>query len=189
VPTETPAGCSIVNLGCDSELIRSQYFTPLVESYSEVRGYVMGYQGHSTDGFGANGGGDVPIDQAYVDGVSITVGSPRRHVWTYGSGLMMSGGGHQNCPCDGGQMPPAFVSDDYFCDSGNPGPDWPRVWHTANPLWDDDSTLGGTCENVGTPNWFQKPLGETTSGALEVRLMVNQCDDDIAVTRMELYVR
>ena len=41
-----------------------------------------GIQG-ATDGFGDY----VAIDGIYVDGVSITRGSPRQHIWTYAIGL------------------------------------------------------------------------------------------------------
>ena len=46
--------------------------------YSQICGQVAGYQKGSTDGFNTNG-----IDSIYLDGVSITRGSPRQHVWSY----------------------------------------------------------------------------------------------------------
>ena len=48
-------------------------------SYSEVCGRVVGYQYGSPDAFHTETN---DIDSYYVDGVSITQGHPRKHVWT-----------------------------------------------------------------------------------------------------------
>ena len=55
-------------------------------SYNRICGRVRGYQYKSTDAFGTHTG-PKNIDSAYTDGVSITYGSPRKHVWTYAAGL------------------------------------------------------------------------------------------------------
>uniref|UniRef100_A0A1X7SQI8 Fibrinogen C-terminal domain-containing protein n=1 Tax=Amphimedon queenslandica TaxID=400682 RepID=A0A1X7SQI8_AMPQE len=47
-------------------------------SYSQICGRVIGYQYHSANAFH----GPSDINSYYVDGVSITRGSPRQHVWT-----------------------------------------------------------------------------------------------------------
>uniref|UniRef100_A0A1X7TB87 Fibrinogen C-terminal domain-containing protein n=1 Tax=Amphimedon queenslandica TaxID=400682 RepID=A0A1X7TB87_AMPQE len=47
-------------------------------SYSQICGRVTGYQYYTPDGFH----GPSDLDSPYVDGVSITRGSPRQHVWT-----------------------------------------------------------------------------------------------------------
>ena len=64
-------------------------------SYSQVCGRVVGYQYGSPDavyyGHGLNHNN---LNCAYVDGVSITHGSPRQHVWT-----LMADNGAPNCPC------------------------------------------------------------------------------------------
>ena len=53
--------------------------------YNDIRGMVIGYQKGYTTAFSRWHGKD--INDAYVDGVSITIGSPRKHVWTYAAGL------------------------------------------------------------------------------------------------------
>ena len=60
-------------------------------SYHKVCGQARGYQVHATNAFGGprhNRGCTYEKDiyGAYVDGLSITIGSPRKHVWTYASG-------------------------------------------------------------------------------------------------------
>ena len=57
-------------------------FYPTGHAYTKVCGRVIGYQVGQTDAFASHR----TIDQAYVDGVSITRGSPRTHVWTLTAG-------------------------------------------------------------------------------------------------------
>ena len=81
---------------------------------------VKGYQKGTLDGYKHI----QSINGVYVDGVSITLGSPRKHVWTYAVG---SSDDYDyrccNCPCDihSGPPPPAFVGNDYYCESGAVG--------------------------------------------------------------------
>ena len=72
-------------------------------SYNKICGQVRGFQKGSTDAFypHAYAKGLIPegdyylpelnvsktINGVYVDGVSITLGDPRKHVWTYAAGL------------------------------------------------------------------------------------------------------
>ena len=64
------------------------------------------------------------IDSVYVEGVSITYGSPsQKHIWTYANGLnlMSTGPPPNNCPCnnDNSVLPPPFVGSDYYCETGD----------------------------------------------------------------------
>ena len=56
----------------------------------------------------------------YFEGLSLTHGSPRQHVWTYAVGLSDSGSHPHDCPCvlTGGQNPKSFVGSHYYCESG-----------------------------------------------------------------------
>ena len=85
--------------------------------YNEIIGMVRGYQKGTTEAFQASHHGN-GINQAYVDGVSITTGYPRKHVWTYASGLTQEGNYPDfNCPCavTRGPSAPSFVGDHYYC--------------------------------------------------------------------------
>ena len=96
-------------------------------SYSEVCGRVVGYQYGSPDALGDTTNN---IDTYYADGVSITQGYPRKHVWTLINGLLESIADYGNCPCNtppGRVQPPSFVGNDYFCESGIPDSDWSPV--------------------------------------------------------------
>ncbi len=58
--------------------------------YTQVCGRVRGYQYYSTDAVEATMGGvqhHNEINSYYVDGVSVTRGSPRQHIWTFMAGL------------------------------------------------------------------------------------------------------
>ena len=64
------------------------------------------------------------IGGQYIDDISITLGSPRKYVWTFASGVSdtVSYTSH-NCPCatHPGPGASAFVGNDYYCESGNSG--------------------------------------------------------------------
>uniref|UniRef100_A0A1X7TJ08 Fibrinogen C-terminal domain-containing protein n=1 Tax=Amphimedon queenslandica TaxID=400682 RepID=A0A1X7TJ08_AMPQE len=115
-------------------------------SYSQVCGRVVGYQYASTDAVPAHGVRHNDINSYYVDGVSITHGSPRQHVWTLMAGLNEASFftglplGHRNCPCSQGstQTVQSFIGNDYFCESGNPATDgtWQNILYESDSLWD-----------------------------------------------------
>ena len=59
------------------------------------------------------------LDGFYVDGLSITYGSPRQHIWSFVVGFT-----EEHCFCDDpnlslGSPPPSFVENNYFCESGS----------------------------------------------------------------------
>ena len=56
-------------------------------SYSQVCGRVVGYQYGTTDAIDILDSSHNNLSSNYVDGVSITRGSPHQHVWTLMSGL------------------------------------------------------------------------------------------------------
>ena len=85
-------------------------------SYQRVCGRARGYQKGSPDGFLLSG----DINTPYIDGLSITHGTPRQHIWTYAIGHTDGHSGSFNCPCAAipGSAPPSFVGSDYYCESG-----------------------------------------------------------------------
>ena len=54
------------------------------EQYNQVCGRIIGYQLGNTDSFL---GSSRSIDSDYVDGVSVTHGTPHQHIWTFSNGL------------------------------------------------------------------------------------------------------
>jgi len=63
-------------------------YTTGSEQYDQVCGRMIGYQLSSPDAFGL--GVPIPpqsIDSYYMDGLSVTHGSPRQHIWSFVGGL------------------------------------------------------------------------------------------------------
>ncbi len=163
-------------------------------SYSEVCGRVVGYQYGSPDALYTSSNS---IDSYYVDGVSITQGYPRKHVWALINGIRSSSTNtSNNCPCN---TPPGttknidlFIGNDYFCESGNPNNGWSPILYSDDPLWDGKqcgSQEQDCCSANGLP-WFHKTLNSTTD-YLELRVCCDQTntDEDVPISFYELYVK
>ena len=178
-------------------------------SYSQVCGRLVGYQFASPDAVENGIIGDLEnhndINSHYVDGVSITRGSPRQHVWTLMAGFKEtiytdSRDGYYNCPCSQGSFQnstlQSFIGNDYFCESANPVTEssWQTILYTSDPLWDGkgcDSLEGVCCTSRPSLPWFNKVLNTTTTDYLELRVCGDQSttDEDVPVSFYELYVK
>ena len=164
--------------------------------YSKVCGQARGYQYYSTDAFQPSTNN---INSYYVDGVSITYGIPRRHIWTYASGLSDDGNhgnGVYNCPCAKypGDAPPAFVGMDYYCESGITGRyQENKRLALEDPLWDGDGCGAGNncCAQAGMP-WFCRTLPQEVSEDIEVRICADGSidnDEEVYLEVLEIYVQ
>ena len=180
-------GRSSGGAGCSSVMFPSNGI-----SYSEVCGRVVGYQYGTTEAVFAS---IETIDSHYVDGLSITQGSPRKHVWTLMAGRQDSFGlAKFNCPCNTppGTQPPPFVGNDYFCESGNPNSNNPSKLHTADPLWDGEGcgTLEGDCCAAAGLPWFYRTLN-TTTDYIELRDCgsFTTANENVFVSSYEIYVK
>uniref|UniRef100_A0A1X7U747 Fibrinogen C-terminal domain-containing protein n=1 Tax=Amphimedon queenslandica TaxID=400682 RepID=A0A1X7U747_AMPQE len=177
-------------------------------SYSQVCGRVVGYQYASTDAADHRIGGlqsHNDLNSYYVDGVSITRGSPRQHIWTLMAGLLESSifnpsNDHRyNCPCAQGSPQnstlQSFIGNDYFCESGNPDDGtYQYILYTSDPLWDGKGCSileGNCCTSRPSLPWFNKVLNTATTDYLELRVCAEQSsdDEDSPVSFYELYVK
>ena len=139
------------------------------------------------------------LNSYYVDGVSITHGSPRHHVWTLlASGFDELVDAHENCPCATGsaQQVQSFVGDHYFCESGFAGTVEMRQQqlYTSDPLWDGESCHSTEipCCNVPGIPWFHRDYGNTTTtDYIELRVCGDEETDneDVPVSFYEIYVQ
>ena len=177
--------------GCGSVMMDVPY------QYSRVCGRVRAYQVGSTNAF--QGRFRPGVDSNYVDGVSLTRGRPRQHIWTFVSGLQdYSGSSHPSlCPCNGGDTsPPAFVGRDYFCELGNPlfvtpAPPNPTVY-SDDPLWDGcGCDHSSNCCSFNNPPWFHKQLSNLTTDDVEMRVCIDEDTDneDVYIDMIEIYVK
>ena len=170
--------------------------------YTEVCGRVIGHQ------FSKPGAFHIPnkfvddIDEPYVDGISLTYGSPRQHIWTFATSEYDTYTGDKNdmCPCttafNSKQITQSFVGGDYYCESACTADSASgcntHALHTGDRLWDGKDcgpAEVGCCSSIQP--WFHKILDCITSDDIELRICSNgnTNQEDTAVELYEIYVR
>ena len=169
-------------------------------AYSRICGRICAYQWGGTDAFwGYHNGIATTIDTYYVEGVSVTHGTPRNHIWTFAAGAAEGSPTETYvCPCDASidiRIPP-FVGEDYFCESGvNEAWDGSRhfTFHPNDKLWDGEDCLSSsTCCSLHNPPYFVKQLNTSTTDDIEIRicsLFAILGHEDIAIELIEFYVK
>ena len=166
-------------------------------SYSQVCGRVVGYQYGTTDAIDILDSSHNNLSSNYVDGVSITRGSPRQHVWTLMAGLRQDAVfGFFNCLCGGGNANQlqSFVGNHHFCESGRSQQDPSNTLYTSDPLWDGEGcgpTETACCTAPGLP-WFHRDYGSTTTtDYIELRVCGDSgtANEDAPVSFYEIYVQ
>ena len=152
-------------------------------SYSEVCGKVIGYQFGSPDGSKTNS----------IDGISLTHGSPRTHIWSFISGYYESTRSSK-CPCgtSGSIAAPSFIGHHYFCEAAAV-PNWQSKLYTDDPLWDGKGcgSIEVPCCNLPGLPWFHRSFSYTTTDYIEMRLCCNEGvnNEDVPVSYYEIYVK
>jgi len=161
--------CRVVSDGFYS--CSSTKFSTNGKSYKRVCGRARGYHKGYVLGFAAYTNRDQGIDGYYTDGLSITYGNPRQHIWTYATGAYDSRSSFQyNCPCRGGPASPPFVGTNYYCESGAiSGTDY-STYFFNDPLWDGSGCIVSTCCDNPTQPWFYRELNGTTKSDIEARI-------------------
>ena len=173
-------------------------YTTGSEQYDQVCGRIIGYQLSSPDAFFD---ASLSIDTYYLEGVSVTHGSPRQHIWSFVGGLDEQGSLHPSsaCPCvtgsTNGNRIPSFVGQNYFCESGitRYSHDIYGTFHpNGDPLWDGQG-CGPTssCCTFNSPPWFNVQLSPPTTDDIEVRICGHGGidDEDTPIQLIELYVK
>ena len=163
------------------------------EQYDQVCGRIIGYERGTPSLF--TGAGQ-SIDTFYIDGVSVTHGSPRQHIWSFG-------GGYDEvisvwaCPCVTGSTTgdriPSFVGQNYFCEAGlTQHHGGFALWPDGDPLWDGQG-CGATSSycTFNSPPWFNVQLPSTTIDNIEVRICGDEGigNEDTPIQLIELYVK
>ena len=159
-------------------------------------GRIRGYQFGSTSAFFNQG-----INSYYTDGVSLTHGGVggRQHIWTFAAGAseVTTRFPNQGCPCDTApsSIVPAFVGNDYFCESGLHS-EWSNSYFGMlfpdDVLWDGQNcTSTSTCCQFNNPPWFTKNLTSATTDDIELRICTSgtPAGDDVPIELIELYVQ
>ena len=187
--------------GSSGAICNSITYSTFGMNYSHVCGRVIGYQYYSTDAFYSSG--SQTIEGYYVDGLSLTHGSPgsRQHIWTFAAGLVESNPSrypHSSCPCADRaavlSLVPSFVGNDYFCESGNPATYFTRTLYSNDPLWDGQGCGSSSCCELSyppgvTPPWFCKQLPQATTNDIEVRICRDTDNEGIPIELIEVYIQ
>lgn len=171
--------CSIPAAGCVS------VFFPVPQgTYTRICGAALGYETGTPDGFFSGQG----IDGIYMDGLSITIGTPRQHVWSFVGGHGPEFGAQNiRCPCDntnGNSAPlPAFVGQNYFCEGDYNG----RLWDQM----DCNPTYAMGCCIFNNPPFFNVTLPAPSSDSIEARICADQGrgDEAVNIESLQLYVQ
>ena len=170
--------------------------------YRRICGRAIGYQYGSTDAFGHSFGRRndwaVTIDDAYVDGLSLTHGSPRMHVWTFASGNDEGADrAYDSCYCDNSPLsatpPPSYVGNNYFCESAvNSNTETPNgMFYPNDPLWDGMNCPHTTCCDFNGPPWFSVELPTSTTDDIEARICCDESSEteDVTIALLEIYIQ
>ena len=185
--------------GCDSVTFSSSSRT-----YSHVCGRINAYQRGSTDAFYAAIRSSFGLEQAYLDGVSLTHGAAgsRQHIWSFAAAYYENDPDANTqfyvCRCSINTLSwpyqlPSFVGSNYFCDTGNPGVEGDvTTIYGGDPLWDGEG-CGPTndCCEFNNPPWFCTMLQRPTTDDLEVRLCHDEAigNEDTLVSLIDIYVK
>ena len=145
-------------------------------------GRILAYQKGTPDAFfNSNEYGISSIENAHVDGLSLTHGAAgsRQHIWTFAAALNAGDTAHNGgrmCDCTNSyprpHQDPSFVGSNYFCDTGDPDSQYSiGTYYVDDPLWDGKGceTESSCCE-FNTPPYFCSSLPQSTGDNLEVRM-------------------
>jgi len=180
-----PSGWSLVDSpgrSCTSPSCNtSVFFDVSGVEYSQVCGQALGFASTSPDAFQTTNAG---INGAYLDGVSITYGQSRQHIWSLAAGHGAEVYSVYRCPCDNpdrtsAPLPPSFVGNNYFCDGDYNG-----------ALWDNKNCATDCC-SFNSPPWFIATLPAVTKSSIEVRICVDQpfSDERVFLSSLILYIK
>ena len=155
-----------------------------IQHHIKVCGKIRGFQTGTPDSF-ANSV-RVGLEGNYVDGVSLTHGQPRQHIWTFAAYSQ-----NKRCFCNRSNShtivinPPPFISTDYFCDTGTRG----SLNNIA--LWEQAQCNTNTCCPFNNPPWFYRQLLWPTTDDIDMRVCRDQerGDEDIQIQVIEIYVQ
>ena len=171
--------------------------------YSRVCGRIVAYQKGGAGGFYHAIHSNQGLEGAYLDGISLTHGvqGSRQHIWSFIGTYYDQGTPYHtdiSCPCTNTAVHwphqiPSFMNNNYFCDTGNPGPgiDFAR-YYTDDPLWDGQGCGGNSiCCEFNTPPWFCASLPQPTNDNLELRNCYADASvhEDKIITLIEIYVK
>ena len=146
-------------------------------------------------------GNNFGLDGPYVEGVSVTHGAAgsRQHIWTFAAALYETDTSFHPafvCACTNTNLnwphqTPSFIGNNYFCETGNPGPFWHNFIYPDDPLWDGEGCgPSSTCCQFNNPPWFCTTLPQPTTDDIELRICCDQSidDEDVPIQLVDIYI-
>lgn len=181
----------------------SELYSPGNYEYRRVCGRVIAYQNGSTDAFGRLNRELVneTIDSAYVDGLSLTYGAERAHIWTFAAGnseVRPPDVSYARFACycgdnsTNGMRPPPYVGNNFFCESAvNSDVTAMAMFYSEDPLWDGTNCPNTNCCDFNSPPWFTMQLPAPTTEDIEARICCDESseNEDVAVALLEIFVQ
>ena len=180
-----------VDTGCSSVTFNTHGV-----SYSKVCGRAYGYNKGTPDAFYRyNYCPSCTIDKPYVDGLSITHGSPRQHIWSLAAVNHIQNDPNYSlngnfCPCTSSPTSntflPQFVGNDYSCEL-----EARDTYSYSDRLWDGEDCPQNIQSCCDKGSWFCKDLPQPTADDIEFRLCCDQerSNEDVYIEHFELYVQ
>ena len=145
--------------------------------YSKVCGKIIAYQIGTPNAFAISlNQTSKSINEIYVEGVSLTHGRPRKHIWTFAADHTENNTYIGGCPCSSHLQrtptnPPDFVGSDYFCDTADKRGLQFGVIFTGNLLWDGTGcSFINSCCSFNNPPWFYRELPDLSTQGIEMRV-------------------
>ena len=186
---QTACGRTNTSAGCASLKFQSS-----IKNYNNICGRVRGYQENNPEGFYHHTLTNKRIDGPYANGILITQGSPRKHIWSYVAGAS-GANDHRICPC-ARSIPnitssdvPNFVGNHYYCESGHK-----EANHYGGVIWEDPLWDGQGCPNSGNQccnryGWFHRQV-QASSEYIELRICADQGihNEDVPIDQFEIWV-
>ena len=175
-----------------SDTCSSAIFSTNGISYQRVCGRARGYQKGLSNGFFNYIFNGYNTSRGYADGLLITYGNSRNHIWSYVNGARDNNRTDpNNCPCANGSATPPFVGTDYYCESGA-GIESPTTTYFFNdPLWDGAGCITSRCCDNPNQPWFHQQLNETATSDIEARICHHHGFNlgSTLVDQLELYIQ
>ena len=171
---------------------KSTTFNTFGFPHTQVCGFVAGYQYRTPSAFL---GRSASIDSTYLDGISITRGTPRKHIWSFAAAYAADASNGQTCPCYRGGVDSraTFVKDNYYCESGNPTNQVLFDFFPNDILWDGKMCTPNEqpCCQAPTMPYFKTDVDGISTDSIELRVCHDQAfdDEDVPLESYRFFVR
>lgn len=172
-----------------SAAMESHAYLKGLRVFTQIRGSAVLYQKGTDDAFQTGLRNSSLDSDNYVDGISLTLGSPRIHMYTIALGnsydidLATSG----MCPCASqtrtaacgaaATAAPSFIGDDWVCDSGNYGM-MGTSWEARSMTFSFSRTVSQTHDSLELRVMADQPVSNEDIGIQSFLLEVLESEDN-----------